>query len=339
VVRKKIILITGAGGEVGHGLIEHLHTKSDPRSVVAMDIRELDEAIATQVDDNRTGDILDEDLLQELHEHYEIDAIFHLAALLSTTAEFKPELAHRVNVQGTINLLNLATEQGQRRGAPVKFIFPSSLAIYGIQDLETKRTLPALPEQSHLTPITMYGCNKLYCENVGRYYAHHYRQLADAPGVGVDFRCLRYPGLISAVTTPSGGTSDYGPEMLHAAAKGEPYVAFVRPDTAIPFMAMPDAIKSILMLEAAPRENLSQLVYNVTSFSLSAEEFAALVKASFPNAEIRYEPSAGRQKIVDSWPAEIDDSAARRDWGWSPDYDAERAFNEYLVPTIKKRYQ
>jgi nucleoside-diphosphate-sugar epimerase len=339
VARKKIILITGAGGEVGHGLIEHLHTQSDPRSVVAMDIQKLDEVIATKVDDSRTGNILDETLLQELHEQYEIDAVFHLAALLSTTAEFKPELAHRVNVQGTINLLNLAIEQGQRRGAPVKFIFPSSLAIYGIQDLKTKRALPALLEQSYLTPITMYGCNKLYCENVGRYYAHHYCQLADTPGVGVDFRCLRYPGLISAVTTPSGGTSDYGPEMLHAAAKGEPYVAFVRPDTTIPFMAMPDAIKSILMLEATPRASLSQLVYNVTSFGLSAEEFAELVKASFPDAEITYRPSAGRQKIVDSWPAEIDDSAARRDWGWFPDYDADRAFNEYLVPTIKKRYE
>jgi nucleoside-diphosphate-sugar epimerase len=339
VLRKKTILITGAGGEVGHGLIEHLHAGSDPRSVVAMDIQELDEGIVAKVDASRIGDILDENLLQELHEQYEIDAIFHLAALLSTTAEFKPDLAHRVNVQGTINLLNLAIEQGQRRNEPIKFIFPSSLAIYGILDLETKRALPALPEQSHLTPITMYGCNKLYCENVGRYYAQHYRQLADAPGVGVDFRCLRYPGLISAVTTPSGGTSDYGPEMLHAAAKGEAYAAFVRPDTTIPFMAMPDAIKSILLLEAAPRENLSQLVYNVTSFSLSAKEFEGLVKASFPDADIRYKPSEGRQKIVDSWPAKIDDSAARKDWGWSTDYGADRAFNEYLVPTIKKRYE
>lgn len=338
-VRKRIILITGAGGEVGHGLVEHLHNGSDPRSVVAMDINDLHEDIVAKVDASRTGDILDADLLQDLNETYEIDAIFHLAALLSTTAELKPELAHQVNVQGTINLLNLAVEQGQRRGAPVKFIFPSSLAIYGILDLATKNSLPAVPEQCYLTPITMYGCNKLYCENVGRYYAHHYRQLAETPSIGVDFRCLRYPGLISAVTTPSGGTSDYGPEMLHAAAKGEPYAAFVRPDATIPFMAMPDAIKSILLLEAAPREKLSQLVYNVTSFSLSAEEFAGLVEAHFPDAQIGYEPSAGRQKIVDTWPAEIDDSAARKDWGWSPDYGVERAFSEYLVPKIKKRYE
>ena len=337
--RKKIILITGAGGEVGQGLVEHLHHTSDSLPVVAMDLREMGEAITTKVEAAIVGNVLDDTLLQKLNDDYEIDTIYHLAAMLSTSAEFNPEMAHRVNVRGTINLLEIAVEQGQARGEPVKFIFPSSVAIHGIPELSIKNTLPPLLEDSHLTPITMYGCNKLYCENVGRYYSEHYRQLADDPGLGVDFRCVRFPGLISAITVPSGGTSDYGPEMIHAAAKGEPYVAFVRPDTIIPFMAMPDAIKSLLWLAAAPRENLSQLVYNVTSFSLTAEQFAAQVKTSFPNAEISYEPSAGRQKILDTWPAEIDDSTAGKDWGWAADYDADRAFNEYLAPGIKQRYQ
>jgi nucleoside-diphosphate-sugar epimerase len=188
-------------------------------------------------------------------------------------------------------------------------------------------------------PTTMYGCNKLYCEHLGRYYTSHYRQLAAQPeAYGVDFRCVRFPGLISATTMPSGGTSDYAPEMLHAAAKGEPYAAFVRPDTAMPFMAMPDAIRALLLLADAPRANLSRAVYNVTSFSFSAEAAAARVLAAFPRAQISYEPAQGRQGIVDSWPAAMDDSTARRDWGWQPQYDLDAAFDDYLIPTISQQY-
>jgi len=186
----------------------------------------------------------------------------------------------------------------------------------------------------------MYCCNKLYCEHLGRYYANHYRQLAaDAGGTTIDFRCIRFPGLISSVTIPTGGTSDYGPEMLHAAAQGNTYACFVRPDTRLPFMAMPDAIKSLLQLEAAPRENLSQLIYNVTSFCPSAQEIYDLVMQAFPEADISFQPHANRQKIVDSWPADIDDTKACRDWGWVPDYDQERAFQEYLIPAIRERYR
>ncbi|MBP9041029.1 MAG: epimerase, partial [Anaerolineaceae bacterium] len=154
----------------------------------------------------------------------------------------------------------------------------------------------------------------------------------------VDFRCLRFPGLISSVTIPTGGTSDYGPEMLHHAAQGKPYACFVRPDAKLPFMVMPDAIKSLLELEAAPRENLKQMVYNVTSFSPTAEEFMVRVKKAFPNAVITFEPHPARPNIVDSWPADVDDSAATRDWGWKPDYNEQRAFDEYLIPSIKARY-
>jgi len=185
----------------------------------------------------------------------------------------------------------------------------------------------------------MYGCNKLYCEQLGIYFSQHYRQLAADRPVMLDFRCVRFPGLISAYTVPSGGTSDYGPEMLHAAAKDVPYACFVREDVRIPFMAMPDAVKALLGLTAAPSEMLSRRVYNVTSFSLSAAEFRSWVLRSFADAQITYEPDLKRQAIVDSWPADLDDSHARRDWGWQPDYGVERSFSDYLVPNITKRYQ
>jgi nucleoside-diphosphate-sugar epimerase len=235
-------------------------------------------------------------------------------------------------------MLKLAVDQGLSRGKSVKFIYPSSIAAYGLPDLATKNKAGKVREDQYLNPITMYGCNKLYCEHLGGYYADHYQQLSATPTIGVDFRCVRFPGLISATTVPAGGTSDFAPEMLHAAAQGKPYESFVREDTAIPFMAMPDAIKALLTLADAPRESLTRYVYNVTSFARTAGEFAAMVKQAFPMAQINYEPTSSRQAIVDTWPPDLDDSAARADWGWSPDYDAESAFNKYLVPTIRKRY-
>jgi threonine 3-dehydrogenase len=154
----------------------------------------------------------------------------------------------------------------------------------------------------------------------------------------VDFRCVRFPGLISAVTIPSGGTSDYAPEMIHAAAKGEPYDCFVRPDTTIPFMAMPDGIEALLALAGAPRERLTRSAYNLTAFNPSASAIRDVVVSAFPNATIGYKVDAKRQGIVDSWPAAVDDSAARADWGFAPKYDFDRAFHEYLIPTIRQRY-
>src|SRR5439155_11136878 len=140
---------------------------------------------------------------------------------------------------------------------------------------------------------TMYGCNKLYCELLGDYYARHYKQLAADTGSGrVDFRCVRFPGLISALTVPSGGTSDYAPEMIHAAAKGEPYACFVRPDTRIPFMAMPDGVEALLRLAAAPRGDLSRTAYNVAAFSPSAEQVRDVVIEAFPAARIDWHNDA-----------------------------------------------
>jgi len=338
-MRQKIILITGANGEVGHGLIRQLAETRGMPPVVVLDIRGLDDSMRPLVYETKVGDILDTATLDTLINEYEIETIYHLAALLSTHSEFNPEVAHRVNVQGTVNLLHLASEQSRLRGEPVKFIFPSSVAIYGLPDLATKGWAGAVTEDAYNSPTTMYGCNKLYCEHLGRYYAFHYRQLAVTDELfKPDFRCVRFPGLISALTMPTGGTSDYAPEMLHAAASGKPYVSFVREDTRIPFMAMPDAIQALLTLAQAPAEKLSRRVYNVTSFSPSAAEIRDLTLSAFSGAQITFEPHLKRQAIVDSWPAEMDDSAARADWGWEPEYDLRRAFDDYLIPTIAQRY-
>lgn len=337
-MRKEVVLITGANGEIGHGLITHLANNKNV-NVIALDVQPLDEELKPYCTRFIQGDILDGMLLGRLVVEYEIRTIFHLASILSTKAEYNPEAAHRINVEGTLNLLRLAVEQSQWQGNPVKFIYPSSIAAYGIPNLETKNAAGKVKEEQWLDPTTMYGCNKLYCEHLGRYYSRHYRQLAADHGSStVDFRALRFPGLISAVTTPTGGTSDYGPEMLHHAAQGVPYHCFVRPDTRLPFMVMPDAVKSLLMLEAAPKESLTQLVYNVTSFSPTAQEFHDIVMRAFPQAEIDFKPHLSRQGIVDSWPGDIDDTAAQRDWGWSPDYDQTRSFDEYLLPAIRQRY-
>ncbi len=336
--RDSAILITGAGGEVGHGLIQALHA-AGRRDLVAIDIRELGTETRTLCRETYVGDICDAALLGRLLAMYAVHEIYHLAALLSTRAEFTPETAHDVNVGGTLSLLQLAAEQARSHGQRVKFLFPSSIAAHGIHDLETKLTAGAIAEDLYLQPTTMYGCNKLYCEHLGRYYAKHYRQLAqDRKSDILDFRCVRYPGLISADTVPSGGTSDYAPEMVHAAARGEPYACFVREDTRIPFMTMPDAIDATLQLAAADEAQLSRQVYNLQAFSPTAGELATVVQEYFPGAQVRFQPDLQRQAIVDSWPAAVDDSAARNDWGFSPHHDLQTAFEAYLVPRIRARY-
>ncbi|MBK9123303.1 MAG: NAD-dependent epimerase/dehydratase family protein [Chloroflexi bacterium] len=338
-MRRRITLITGANGEVGHGLIRQLRAQPNPPDIVVLDLRNLDTEMLPLVDQAIVGDILDQDLLENLSSEYDIETIYHLAALLSTHSEFRPDSAHRVNVRGTLNLLQLAMEEAEWRGAPVRFIFPSSVAVYGMPDLATKASVPPVREDEYLNPTTMYGCNKLYCEHLGRYYTHHYRQLAANAAINrVDFRSVRFPGLISATTMPAGGTSDFAPEMLHSAADGKPYACFVRPDTTMPFMAMPDAIRALIELAQVPPETLTRSVYNLTAFSMSAEQVAERVRTAFPHADITFAETPGRQNIVDSWPADLDDSAARRDWGWKPEFDADRAFNEYLVPTIRAKY-
>jgi nucleoside-diphosphate-sugar epimerase len=338
-IRKPGILVTGANGEIGHGLITVLSDQSS-HNIIALDVRPLDGGLKDRCSAVIIGDILESRLLERMQSEFEIHTVYHLAALLSTRAEFTPEAAHKVNVEGTLNLFRLAIEQSRWHGSPVKFIFPSSIAVYGLPSREMKRKVGKVREDQWNHPATMYGCNKMYCEHLGRYYSRHYRQLAADPLVGgVDFRSIRFPGLISTVTVPSGGTSDYAPEMIHAAAQGNEYSCFVSEDVRIPFMAMPDAIRALLMLHDAPHQNLSQAVYNVTSFSPSAGELRDLVLREFTNAQISFAPDPKRQAIVDTWPEDVDDSAARRDWGWVPEYNLQDAFTKYLVPGIRRQYR
>jgi len=337
-MRKQVVLVTGANGEMGHGLIEQI-AKCGITNILAIDLNPLDDDLKACCQQTLVGDVLDTELFDRLVSEYEITEIYHLAAVLSTRAEFTPEAAHRINVQGTINLLRLAIEQSRWQGHSVKFLFPSSIAVYGLPDLVVKASTGKVKEHEWNQPTTMYGCNKLYCEQLGRYYQKYYRQLAADPEPhGVDFRSIRFPGLISAVTVPSGGTSDFAPEMLHHAAQNKPYACFVREDSRIPFMAMPDAIEALLTLSNSPQKNLTKIAYNIGAFNPSAGEIYDIIKKTFPKSNITFSPDLKRQKIVDSWPADVDDTAACADWGWQPVYDLKRAFEDYLIPTISRRY-
>ena len=330
------VLVTGACGEIGQALVQALAARG--ARIVTADLAPLPDSIRGLSAEHLQGDLVNR--VKQFYD-YDFDIIFHLAASLSAKAEIASEEAHRINVEGTMQLLMMSAYRAEKYSKSVKFIFPSSIAAYGLPDIAAKKRAGRVREDDWNTPHTMYGCNKLYCEKLGIYYGQFYGQkhLDAHPPIMLDFRAIRFPGLISTLTVPSGGTSDYGPEMLHAAAQGKPYACFVRGDTKISFMAMPDAIRALLMLTDAPREKLSRRVYNITAFAPSADEFRARALKAFPEAQITFAPNPRRQGIVDSWPEDVDDSSARADWGWKPDYDEDRFFNEYFLPEIRRKYE
>jgi threonine 3-dehydrogenase len=333
---EKQVLVTGACGEIGQALVQGLAKRGGYRIVTA-DFMALPDSIKGLSAEHVQGDLVYK--IKTFYD-YDFDIIFHLAASLSSKAEVATEEAHRINVEGTMQLLMLAAYRAEKYNKAVKFLFPSSIAVYGMSNVEAKRHAGVVKEDDWNTPHTMYGCNKLYCEKLGMYYGKYFGQkhLDANPPTMPDFRAIRFPGLISAFTLPSGGTSDYGPEMLHAAAQDKPYSCFVREDTKISFMAMPDAIKSLLMLMDVPREKLTNSVYNIAAFAITADEFRQRALKAFPDAKITFEPNPRRQGIVDSWPEDVDDSLARTDWDWKPDYDVDRFFDDYFLPEIRKRY-
>lgn len=335
-MKEKAVLVTGACGEIGQALVQSLWERGGYK-IYTTDLQPIPEAIEAMTDEHVQGDLV---YLSKQFYDYDLDIIFHLAASLSSKAEIASEMAHRINVEGTMQLLMMAGYRSKKYNKPIKFIFPSSIAAYGFKDKAEKSAAKAVREDEFNDPHTMYGCNKLYCEKLGLYYSHYYGQhhLDAEPPEMVDFRSIRFPGLVSAFTVPSGGTSDYGSEMLHHAAQGIPYSCFVSEDTVIPFMAMPDAIRSILELTDASFESLSQTVYNIRGFSITAGEFKRRALMAFPRAQITFEPVIGRQGIVDSWPEDVDDSIAAKDWGWKAEYDTDKFFDEYFLPEIRKRY-
>src|SRR5512143_2398479 len=333
---EKLVLVTGACGEIGQALVQGLARQGGYRIITA-DLSPLPDSIKAIAVEHAQGDLVYK--IKTFYD-YDFDVIFHLAASLSSKAEVSSEDAHRINVEGTMQLLMLAAYRSEKYHKSVKFLFPSSIAAYGMNSLDVKRSAGAVKEDEYNTPHTMYGCNKLYCEKLGMYYGKFFGQkhLDENPPHMLDFRAIRFPGLVSAFTLPSGGTSDYGPEMLHAAAQGKSYACFVREDTKISFMAMPDAIKALLMITDAPKDDLTRMIYNIDAFSLTAGEFRDWAVKSFPGAQITFAPNRRRQGIVDSWPEDVNDTQARNDWGWQPDYDVNKFFEDYFLPEIRKRY-
>lgn len=331
------ILITGVSGEVGFELVSQI--SGGDHKVYGLDLREPQSEILAKLTHFYQGSILDRGLIEVCFAKHEFDVIFHLAAVLSSASEKNPTEAFDINVGGTLNLLEPTTAWSLKNKKRIKFMFPSSVAVYGVGSLQEKKKYKKVKESECLSPITMYGVNKLACENLGNYFSSGYRLLDESNRNNLlDFRCLRFPGLISANTVPAGGTSDFAPEMLHAAAQSKPYNCFVRSDTQIPFLIMPEAVKSLITLMKTPYKKLTQRAYNVSGFSVSAKEIEKKVKKFFPKAQVNYDPNLNRQKIVDSWPMDLDDSKAKKDWAWKADFDFNRAFEEYLLPAITKRY-
>jgi len=248
---------------------------------------------------------------------HRIEVIYHLAAILSARGEKDPQLTWRVNTEGLYNVLEVAREHGVTR-----IFWPSSIAVFG-----PKTPKDTAPQDTVLSPTTMYGVTKVAGELLCDYYHRRY---------GMDIRCLRFPGIISAETLPGGGTTDYAVEMFYAAVRGETYRCFVRPDTVLPMLYMPDCLNAILGIMEAESAKLRHRVYNIGGVSFSAAELAAEIERHIPGFRVEYAPDF-RQEIADSWPRSMDDTPAREDWGWSPVYDLPRMVEDMLRRLEEKK--
>ena len=320
-MNKKVILITGSNGEIGKSLIDKL---SKNNTIIALDVNHNSKSNIETI----KGSILDNNILNKINNKYKLSEIYHLAAILSTKAQKNPSLSNEVNYNGTINLLELARLQAKRYNHSIKFFFPSSIAIYNMLNSDLNNNIN---EKDNIhNPITEYGQAKLKCEKIG---------IEKYLKKDVDFRCIRFPGIISAISRPTGGTSDYAPEMIHAAFLNEKYNCFVNNKTILPFIAMPDAIYAIIKLMNTSKENIKSRIYNVTSFSPSVSDLEIKIKEFFPNFKLSYDIDKNRQKIVDSWPNSINDTLAREEWGWSSNLNFDNFFINYINPNLKEYYK
>lgn len=309
---------------------------SENAIITAFDLRPLSPELAAKCARSFQADLLDEEMISSLIQETVFDEVYHLAALLSSGTERKPALANRVNLGGTTHLLDCVAESAKANQKRIKFLFPSSIAVYGVPPSLSGTSKP-VPEEDHLDPITLYGVHKLACEKIGAYYDERYGLMDGGDINRLDFRSLRYPGILSAHTMPTGGTSDYAAEMLHAASKGSAYTCFVGPEARIPFMTMPDAIRAMIELAGAPKENLTKTAYNVRAFAPSAKEIYEMCAKNLGQFEVDYYPHPLRSKIVDSWPDDTLDTAAQKDWGWKPEHDFESALRDYLIPGLQSQ--
>lgn len=306
----KRVLVTGATGQIGPELVLALRERLGSDSVIATGRATRPSRKLRDSGPFVYLDVLDEPSLERLIMEHDVDTIFHLSALLSAKGEKNPQLAYEVNLNGTFKVLEAARQLGVD-----KVIIPSSIAVFG-PDAPRINT----PDDCTTRPTTMYGITKVASELLSEYYCSKY---------GLDVRVLRYPGIISSETLPGGGTTDYAVEMYVYAVQGKPYTCFVREDTVLPFMYMPDAIKAIIDLALANGKNLRHRVFNVTGFSASAGEIADSIRRMIPEFECDYRPDY-RQAIADSWPQSLDDALARQEWGWRPEYDLEATSRDMI---------
>ncbi|HLO81905.1 MAG TPA: NAD-dependent epimerase/dehydratase family protein [Chitinophagaceae bacterium] len=301
---KERILVIGACGQIGVELTLALRKIYGGVNVVASDLREEHELL------KGTGpyvsmDVMNKEMLhvQVIRQHF--TQIYLLAAILSATGEKNPPLAWNLNMTGLLNVLDIAREEKIS-----KVYWPSSIAVFG--PTSPKKNCP---QQTIIEPTTVYGISKFAGEFWCNYFHHRY---------GLDVRSLRYPGLISYKSSPGGGTTDYAVEIFHEALEEKKYECFLREDTYLPMMYMPDAIRATIELMEAPADKITvRTSYNISGMSFSPKEIAACIKNHVPGFEIKYKPDY-RQAIADSWPQSIDDSTASRDWGWKPEYDLEK---------------
>ncbi len=298
----KRILVTGAVGQIGSELTTALRDRHGGSHVVAAGHRTSPGPELRDTGPFVFVDVTQRQALEALIEEYDIGTIYHMAALLSAVGEARPQLCWDVNVNGLYNVLELARQHDMR------VFCASSIAVFGP---ETPRE--QTPQETILRPGTMYGVTKVTGELLCNYYSHRF---------GVDARGVRYPGIISNLTPPGGGTTDYAVEIFYEAVRSQTYTCFVRPDTVLPMMYMPDCIKATLDLMDADLQQLKHHAdYNLSAMSFAAGDLEREIQRHIPEFTVRYEPDPVRQAIADSWPRTIDDRAAREEWGWQPDYD------------------
>ena len=309
----------GANGQIGSELTLAFRKIYGNENVVATDLNPAFSAVIKDNGPTDQLDVLDRAKLEQLIDKYQIDAIIHLAAILSAVGEKNPRLAWNVNMNGTLNVLEVAREKGIKR-----IFIPSSIAVFG-------PSTPAdnTPQDTILQPSTMYGLTKVAGELLGDYYVQKY---------GMDVRGLRYPGIISHDTLPGGGTTDYAVAIFFDAVKYGKYECFLKEDTKLPMMYMPDCLKASTDLFLADFDKLKHHAgFNVGAFSVTPKELAASIKKIMPDFEITYKPDF-RQAIADSWPNSIDDSVAREEWGWKPQYDLD-AMTEEMLRMIGEKHK
>lgn len=308
------ILITGANGQIGSDLVRALCERDSTERLVCLDLSEAP-SVNGQFQFVQ-GDVRDRELLDSLIAEHEIDTVFHLASLLSAKGEQKPDLTWAVNMEGLKHVLDIARER------ELKIFWPSSIAVFGPSTPREKT-----PQQTILEPTTMYGVTKVSGELLCQYYHGRY---------GVDVRSIRYPGIISHTTLPGGGTTDYAVEIFHEALENGHYSCFLRPETRLPMMYMDDAIRGTLELMDAPAEQINvRTSYNLAAVSFSAREIAEAIQERMPEFSFSFEPDE-RQQIADSWPAAIDDSAARSDWKWDHHYGLDEIVDTMLEALREK---